>query len=77
MKKQAYIIIFLTALIAGGVWPKLAVAESVYDGTPLLDERDAYPAYAWDRYISYNAMVPSRGAVYDRMGQFVSYGQYG
>ncbi|MBT6143931.1 MAG: hypothetical protein HOH74_00800, partial [Gemmatimonadetes bacterium] len=36
-----------------------------------------YPPYSVDRYIRYGAANQGRRAVYDRLGQFVSYGSYG
>lgn len=65
-----------TAAWVSALVPALVCAQPHLDGG-LLREREPYPSYAEDRYISYNAVVPSRGAVYDRMGQFVNYGVYG
>ena len=36
-----------------------------------------YPPLSSDRYIRYGAANQGRRAVYDRLGQFVSYGSYG
>jgi len=41
------------------------------------EEQSGYSRYADERYVSYGAMVPSRRAIYNRMGQFVNYGAYG
>lgn len=37
----------------------------------------AYPPFPEDRYVKYGAVLQGRRAVYDRLGQFVSYGSYG
>jgi hypothetical protein len=65
----------LVLLGAVGVWAQV-IAPGSEDET-VFNTRPAYPAYAMQRYVSYDAVVPARGAVYDRLGQFVSYGSYG
>lgn len=73
MKRRVlYILVGLAVLFSAA----RAVAAPALEGG-LLKEQTPYPSYAEDRYISYNAVVPARGAVYDRMGQFVNYGVYG
>lgn len=63
--------------LAGVLCVQGVIAAPRLEGDFLASNEDPYPSYALDRYISYNAMRPSRGAVYDRLGQFVSYGGYG
>ena len=75
--KRGAITISLLVLLCGSLWIGEAVAGPGIDGDYLLDEQNPYPAYAGDRYIGYNAMLPSRTAVYDHLGQFVNYGGYG
>jgi hypothetical protein len=56
------------ALLGGG-----PVAGGVFLREPPLP----YFPQAQDRYVAYDAVVPARNAMYDRLGQFVSYGVYG
>ncbi|NKB72368.1 MAG: hypothetical protein GKR89_35275 [Candidatus Latescibacteria bacterium] len=73
MKKSAYIVWALAVvLLAVPVWAAPGLSDDF-----LFGRKAAYPTYAGERYINYNAVVPSRGAVFDRMGQFVNYGSYG
>jgi len=76
MNRQKTIALFLLLLFGAVLQGEVSAAPGL-DGDSLLDEQGVYPSYAMNRYISYNAMVPSRGAVYDRLGQFVNYGGYG
>jgi len=76
MKRQTITILFLV-LLGGVLWMGEAGAAPGLEGDFLLAAQESYPAYAWDRYVGYNALVPSRRAVYDRLGQFVNYGIYG
>ena len=74
MKKRAITIWALAlGLLSGGP----ARSAPGLDGDFLFERQTAYPTYAGDRYINYNAVNPSRGAVFDRLGQFVNYGAYG
>ncbi len=76
MVKRFYIV-GLIAIACGLACGSSALADPGLRDNSLLNARKDYPDYADDRYISYNAVVPARGAVYDRMGQFVNYGAYG
>lgn len=58
------------ALALAGVGPAFA-------GVFLREPPLPYFPQAQDRYIAYDAVVPARNAMYDRLGQFVSYGVYG
>jgi hypothetical protein len=55
----------------------LAPVGPVFGGVFLRDQPLPYFPQAQDRYIAYDAVVPARSAMYDRLGQFVNYGVYG
>jgi len=75
--RDRIITLALAPLLLGALWVHELAAAPRLEGDFLTSAGYPYPSYAEDRYIGYNAMVPSRGAVYDRLGQFVSYGSYG
>ncbi|MBI2503158.1 MAG: hypothetical protein HYW07_07970 [Candidatus Latescibacteria bacterium] len=63
----------LALALLGGVLP----AGPAFGGVFLREPPLPYFPQARDRYIAYDAVVPARSAMYDRLGQFVSYGVYG
>jgi len=71
MRCKAYIGIAL--LGATFCWAATPGSEGDFIGSA----REIYPAYSTDRYIRYAEGFAGRRAMYDRLGQFMSYGSFG